>query len=91
MQNKEIYEKTKKTNLEKYGFQNCIQNKDIKNKQKETIKNKTEEDFKNKRKDTCLEKYRVENAMQDKDVYNKNMKSQYEITIYIKRIYVSIW
>jgi len=64
--NKEIKEKTKITNLEKYGVENVFQNEDIKNKIKETN----------------LIKYGVEYTAQNEDIFLKTQKSRFKILKY---------
>jgi uncharacterized protein YcfL len=61
-QNKEIKQKIKETNLEKYGFESPLQN--------ETIKNKV--------KATNLEKYGVEYSSQHPNIMEKITKNMYK-------------
>jgi len=75
-------EKSKKTNLEKYGVENSSQNKEIQNKSKKTCMEKygVEHSFqselvKNKIKNVCLQKYGVKNAMKNKEIKQKAKKS----------------
>jgi len=75
--NKDIKEKTKQTNLSKYG-KHPQQVKEIRNKSKQTCLEKygTEfatqsKEFKQKRKETCLEKYGVEEFAQSKEFKNQ--------------------
>ena len=73
-------EKTKKTNLEKYGVEYPAQNKEIKEKIKKTLEK--DKDFWKKRneksKKTCLIKYGVENVYQAEFVKEKKKKSYLE-------------
>ena len=76
--NKEVQDKSKKTNLEKYGIEHPSQSKIIKDKIKQTnlekygvdSYSKTEE-FKEKIKQTSLGKYGTEHPFKSKDVQNK--------------------
>jgi len=60
-------EKTKKTNLERYGVENVFQSKIIKQKITETNQ----------------ERYGVNNCMQDSNIHSKNMRAQYKTKWYI--------
>jgi len=75
-------EKQKKTNLEIYGFENALQNKEIKNKMNETIKirygvnNISELDtIKEKKKQTTLQKYGVEHPSQVESIKDKKKET----------------
>ena len=72
-QSKEIQDKGKKTNLEKYGFENAMQNKDIKAKSIATNKERYNgSGFQsNKTRETMLEIYGVEYTSQSKELYEK--------------------
>ena len=70
--------KSTNTNIKKYGVENPLQNKDIKNKMKKTNLEKygvenpfQNEDIKNKITLTNLKKYGVEHPLQNEDVKNK--------------------
>lgn len=71
-------EKTKKTNLEKYGVENPFQSKEIKKKIKATNKEKygvecplQSQEIKDKVKQTCINKYGVENPSQSNIIKDK--------------------
>jgi hypothetical protein len=64
-------EKTKQTNLEKYGVENQFQREDIR---KIAISNSVSEKAKEKRKHTNLEKYGVENVFASNEVKEKLKK-----------------
>ena len=77
--------KTQKTNFKKYGVENPMQNKEIKEKVKKTclekygVKYFLQSDIKKeKTKETCLKKYGVENPMQDKNIQDKSKKLKKE-------------
>jgi hypothetical protein len=81
--NKVKQEKTKKTCLEKYGVEACINSDIVKEKIKATNLEKfgcewsfQSEIIKDKMKDTFLKKYGVENAMQSKDIQEKTKKTR---------------
>ena len=70
--------KLKKTNLERYGVENAMQNESIKDKVKETNLERygfeygfQNEDIKEKTKKTNLERYGVEYIVQNKDIKDK--------------------
>ena len=75
---KEIREKTKQTNLERYNCENPFQNENIKNKIKQTnlerlgcehpLQNK---EIREKIKQTCIERYNCENPTQSKEIREK--------------------
>ena len=78
-------EKTKKTNLEKYGVEYLSQNENIKEKIKKTNLEKygveftfQNEDIKDKIKETNLEKYGVEFVLQSKEIKDKSKKTNLE-------------
>ncbi len=78
-------EKRKKTNIEKYGFENPFQNEEIKEKIKITniekygvdnpSKNK---EIQKRKKDTNLEKYGVEYTLQNKEIKEKGIQTNIE-------------
>src|SRR6056297_2580641 len=67
-------EKRKQTCLLKYGVDNPSKNKEISNKIKLALNNKTKKEWeiiKLKRKNTCNEKYNTDNPMQDKSIISR--------------------
>ena len=71
-------EKSKKTNLEKYGVENPFQNNEIKQKiknanlEKYGVENPSQNDnIKQLKKDTCLKNYGVDHPAQNKEIQNK--------------------
>ena len=66
--NKEVREKAKKTNLERYGTENANQSEEIKKKMTDILNS---EEVKQKRIDTNLEKYGVENVFQAEEIKEK--------------------
>ena len=66
-QNKEIRDKQKATNFEKYGCENVSQNKEIRDKQKAT----------------CLERYGCENPAQNPELSERASKNAYKAYDYI--------
>lgn len=75
---KVVREKTKQTNLEKYGVDNISKLNSIKDKKKETFKTNygcehfmQSKELREKAKQTCLEKYGVEHSAQSKEVQEK--------------------
>ena len=90
MQNAIIREKTKKTNLERYGVEYLTQSEEIKNKMKKNYfqKNGVEypmqnENVRNKSKITSLERYGVEYALQNPEISEKASKKAYKLKEYI--------
>jgi len=89
-QSKEIGEKIKTTNLEKYGFEYGLKNIEVKEKRKQTNLNKygyenplQRDEIKEKSRKTCLEKYGVKYAMQCPEIIEKNVKNSYYFKEYI--------
>ncbi len=73
--------KNKKTNLVKYGVENVFQSEEIKNKSKNTCKEKYgDPNYKNfeKSKKTCKEKYGVEYSLQNNSIREKIEKTNME-------------
>ena len=75
---KVVREKTKQTNLEKYGVDNISKSNSIKDKKKETFKTNygcehfmQSKELREKAKQTCLTKYGVEHSSQSKEVQEK--------------------
>ena len=75
---KVVREKTKQTNLEKYGVDNISKSNSIKDKKKETFKTNygcehftQSKELREKAKQTCLAKYGVEHSAQSKEVQEK--------------------
>lgn len=90
---KEIQEKARKTNLEKYGFSSYSQTEEFKKKHKETCLKRhgvsspmQSEVFKEKQKNTNIEKYGVENVFQREDI--KDQIKDYNIKTYGVEQYV---
>ena len=79
-QNKEIKEKIKETNLQKYGYESYSQTKEYKNYIKSI--NFDYKSIQEKMKKTCLEKYGCEYAAQNIDIFYKTQKSQLKIKHY---------
>lgn len=74
MSNSDILEKRKKTCINRYGTENVMQDKSIKEKTSKTKLNFSldkKEKIKNKTKNTTIEKYGVEYIFQSSDVKNK--------------------
>ena len=82
MQNKEIQDKIKQTNLEKYGCENTTQNPEIREKMRQTYFNKTGYDYNSQNPEikqkikkskikTNLEKYGCENVFQNPEIREK--------------------
>ena len=78
-------ERSKKTNIKKYGCENVFQNKEIRDRQNKTVEEKygCENVFscdfiKDKIKQTNKEKYGVENPMQNDEIKEKSQKNQRE-------------
>ena len=72
------YEKTKKTNLLKYGYENVMGNEEIRKKREETNLNRygvkfaiQNADILNKIKRTCIEKYGVDNPAKSESIKEK--------------------
>lgn len=61
-------EKTKQTNLKKYGFIHACQNKDV---SKKISESKRKEDSKNKTKKTNIERYGVDNVFKSQEIKEK--------------------
>ena len=83
MKSKEIQNKIKQTNLDKYGKEYYFQTNDKKQKSKETCIEKYGEeyyvqtqDFKNKSTKTWLQNYGVKHASQNIEVFNKGLKTR---------------
>ncbi len=80
----EIQAKRSQTNLEKYGFENAFQNKDIQDKQKQTkLKQHIDNpnltaEIQQKTKQTNLKKFGTKNAMQNKDIQDKQKQTMIE-------------
>jgi len=80
-----ILRKTKQTCLIIYGVENVFQSNEIKEKCKQTKKEKYgNENYTNleKNKQTCLIKYGVENPSQNINIYNKGLKTRFLIHKY---------
>lgn len=78
-------EKTKKTNLDKYGVENVFQSQEIKNKIKDKLIKSygvdsplKSEQILNKAKKTCIEKYGVDNPLKNKTIKSKREKTNLE-------------
>ena len=92
---KNILEKTKKTNLKKYGVENCSSLKEIKAKRKETmmkrygVENITQnKEYVNKAKKTMLERYGVQHSGQKEENKQKWYKKSWENMIMSWKFYV---
>lgn len=79
------YEKTKQTNLIRYGFENILNVPEFQEKKNQTmIKNfgvshaLQSKELKEKYKQTCLEKYGVEHSFQSKEVIEKRNRNNLE-------------
>ena len=79
------WNKTKQTNLEKYGVENPFQNEEIKNKIKKTNLEKfgveyplQNEEIKKKRRETELEKYGFDHHLKNETILNKLKKTNLE-------------
>ena len=75
-------ESRKNTNIEKYGFENPMKNKDVVNKGKQTVLENWDNkhymynnEVKNKIKQTNISKYGVEYPMQNEDILQKSKES----------------
>ena len=82
---KEVREKIKQTNLEKYGCKCSLQNKEIQDKIKQTCIERygcenpfQNENIKNKIKQTCIERYGCENPFQNENIKNKIKQTNLE-------------
>lgn len=80
MTNDEVKEKTKKTNLEKYGYESHLSSEVIKTKIENTnlekygVKRPLESSIiQNKTKETMITKYGVEHGLQSNDIHKKTM------------------
>lgn len=82
MQNEEIKEKVRKTNLKRYGTENPLSSKEVQEKVKQTnlkrygVENpKQSEQIQEKYKQTCLKKYGVEsyNQTEESRKYHRSM------------------
>jgi hypothetical protein len=72
------YEKTKETNLIKYGFESPSKNEEIKEKIKNEWKIKTSEEkdlINKKRIETCIQKYNFENVSKINDIKEQKIKT----------------
>ena len=72
-------EKREKTMIKKYGVKNALENKDIMDKMKIKINNRTDEEKEqilNKHIKTCLKKYGTEFATSNEDVKKKQLKTR---------------
>ena len=86
----EVKEKTKKTNLERYGFEQAFKNKELQEKQKHTFIERYGVEYalqnskcREKFKQTCLKRYGVENAFQNKELQGKQKQTcidRYNVT-----------
>ena len=72
------YEKTKQTCLDRYGYENVLQSKAVKEKIKQTHLNNRgvenpmqSEEAKEKKRQTCLERYDAENTFQSEEIKEK--------------------
>ena len=75
---KEVREKVKQTNLERYGCEHPLQNKEVQEKYKQTCLEKygcenpaQSKEVQEKAKQTCLERFGCEYASQNKDIQEK--------------------
>ncbi len=79
------YEKTKQTNLIRYGFENTLNVPEFQEKKKQTMMKNfgvshalQSKELKEKYKQTCLEKYGVEHSFQSKEVIEKRNQNNLE-------------
>lgn len=79
------YEKTKQTNLDRYGYEFSFQNEEVKEKHKQTMIEKHGFEnasqvpaFKNKKMKTCLDNFGVEYPQQSEEVRNKSKQTNFE-------------
>lgn len=93
MQNVEIQNKMKITNLEKYGTENVSSNKEIQSKKKQTcqtnygVDNPSQSpEIKLKKKATSMTNFGVEHHLKDYDMLQKLFKSQHKVHRYKETI-----